>query len=257
MMLSPLIDLAPGQAHVWMMSIEQLDDAARLDYGALLTAAEKHRYRRFVHKGAGDQYLAGRALARSALSLHAQVEPPDWQFEFTTFGRPYIAKPEGYDDFDFNSSHAEGLVVCAIGRSIQVGIDVENLTRKIDPIALGRSVLSPQEFDSLCKIGAAERKDYFFSLWTLKESYIKMRGAGLSMPLDSFWFERHEASHSIRFVAGPPDPSERLAFFEGAPTSAHILALAISGWTQRSTPTFQWMSNDLRPAALIDLKHPG
>jgi 4'-phosphopantetheinyl transferase len=44
-----------------------------------------------------------------------------------------------------------------------------------------------------------QQLDRFVSLWTLKESYVKARGFGLSAPLDAFAFEVNGDIIMIRF----------------------------------------------------------
>nr|WP_246428006.1 4'-phosphopantetheinyl transferase superfamily protein [Paenibacillus phyllosphaerae] len=65
-----------------------------------------------------------------------------------------------------------------------VGIDIE----KVVPISpeLADRVFSAQESMDLRQKPEHERVNLFFELWTLKESYIKAVGVGLTLSLKSF-----------------------------------------------------------------------
>ena len=47
---------------------------------------------------------------------------------------------------------------------------------------------APTEVTALRSLPAAQQPERFFVYWTLKESYIKARGLGLSLPLAEFAF---------------------------------------------------------------------
>ena len=95
------------------------------------------------------------------------------------YGKPYI---QGAEDFFFSASHSGKWVVTAYGSS-QVGADVEVIKSGSASIAEGCFTQSEQDYVFAEDEGADER---FIKLWTLKESYIKYLGTGLSTPLDSF-----------------------------------------------------------------------
>ena len=85
------------------------------------------------------------------------------------------------NDLQFNLSHSGIWVVCAVD-NLPVGIDVE----RIQPIDLdiSKNYFSPDEHQDL--LAKDDKYAYFFTLWSLKESYIKIVGKGLSLPLNSF-----------------------------------------------------------------------
>ncbi len=101
-------------------------------------------------------------------------------FGANRYGKPFLV---GAGDFHFNLSHSGEWVVCVID-SAPVGIDIEMIRPVEQDIA--RGFFSPVEYGDLMAKSEAERLHYFFSLWTLKESYIKVLGEGLSRALDSF-----------------------------------------------------------------------
>ncbi|MEI5992045.1 hypothetical protein A5881_003601 [Enterococcus termitis] len=96
------------------------------------------------------------------------------------YGKPYI---KGVPELYFNISHSGDYVCCAVSDE-EVGIDVERINLSID-IRNFKTFFPEEEW---CQIISKSKNsiDNFFSLWTLKESYVKKIGKGLSKNLNSF-----------------------------------------------------------------------
>lgn len=92
--------------------------------------------------------------------------------------------------FHYNVSHSGVWVVSAFAEHAAVGIDVEKI-RPID-IELSDCFFSKKETFNLRLQPEPLQLSYFYKLWTLKESYIKAKGEGLSIPLDTFSFVLNE-----------------------------------------------------------------
>ena len=96
------------------------------------------------------------------------------------YGKPFIY---GEENFFFSVSHSGKWVVIAYGPS-QVGADVEFIKSGSSPIA--KNCFTQAELEYINGSGDKGVDERFIKLWTLKESYIKYLGTGLSIPLDSF-----------------------------------------------------------------------
>lgn len=170
---------------------EKITDPGLLrQYKSLLSELELLQMSRFHFPRHQHQYLITRALVRSSLSIYYHTEPDEWEFGKNRFGKPEISCPDRQSKIGFNLSHTHGLILCGIVRNFQIGVDIENQLRPtfLDYETLSRH-FSVQETQALLKLPAKQRKQRFFDLWTLKESYIKARGHGLSIPLDKFSFK--------------------------------------------------------------------
>ena len=71
-----------------------------------------------------------------------------------------------------------------------------------------------------------QRQDRFFEYWTFKESYVKARGLGMSIPLQRFGFQL-VGERLVQLVADPTldDNVNRWRFWQCRPTLDHLLAL--------------------------------
>lgn len=84
----------------------------------------------------------------------------------------------------FNLSHSGNLVICAVSEKAEVGCDIEKTEQKTQGVA--ERFFHRNEVEYLQKFQGQERNEMFFRLWTWKESYIKMTGEGLHLPLREF-----------------------------------------------------------------------
>jgi 4'-phosphopantetheinyl transferase len=196
----------------------------------LLTAEELSKQERFHFARDRHRYLLTRTLVRSVLSRYAPVPPQAWQFANGPFGRPRIDAPGAAEahGLDFNLSHTDGLIVLALARNIDIGVDVESLGRKA-ALDVADHYFSPAEAQGLSALPSALKAERFFELWTLKESYIKARGMGLQIPLDSFGFALDDHG-GIDFAladshTGDNDTAQRWQFWQLRPTREHLVAL--------------------------------
>ncbi|WP_394823784.1 4'-phosphopantetheinyl transferase family protein [Pendulispora albinea] len=179
--------LPKNEVHLWCVAWTRLTDPALLArYESLLTEEETTSYRRFYFEEGRREYLMTRALVRDVLSRYEpDVAPARWRFVRSSYGRPSIAPELGVRNLVFNLSNTKGLVVCAVGRD-ELGCDVEPIDRGEKVLPIADSVFSPNELATLRALPEAKQTRRAIELWTLKESFIKARGMGLSLPLDRF-----------------------------------------------------------------------
>lgn len=230
---------------VWLTSLAAVDDDRLMGYAPLLSEAERIRWRRFLVRDAADQYLVGRALLRTTLSRYAPVPAKAWVFTTNAYGCPYVSEPASFRALRFNLSHTAGLVACAVTSGGEVGIDVENTARQVDPLELAPTVFAKPEIEQVAATPQTDRRALFFAYWTLKEAYIKARGLGVSLALDGFWFDLDGAVPRIHFAAGCPDWPERWHFGRWQPTPSHALALAVATPSQRAPRIrLRWVTPD-------------
>ena len=217
---------------VWLTYYDEIvDDRQIASLRLLLNAAEVDQERRFYFAEDRKRYLVTRAMVRTLLSRYAPVEPEQWTFSTNDYGRPRIAEeitssqPLARDLF-FNISHTRGLIALAITRARDLGVDVENIASRHVSLDVARAYFSPNEVEDLFRAPPDLQQDRFFEYWTFKESYIKARGMGLSLPLDRFSFQfPHQDSVRISIDPDLEDDAERWSFWQYRPTPDYLMAI--------------------------------
>lgn len=225
----PVLPLNRGEAHLWYTLPESLTDPQLLhSYQALMTPEERVRQQRFHFEKGRHEYLVTRALVRTVLSRYAGVDPHEWRFVSNAYGRPEIASPPHLPPLRFNLSHTEGLIVCIVALDREVGVDVENLERPGETVEIADQFFSPTEARALRALPLEAQRQRFFDYWTLKESYIKARGMGVSLPLDQFSFHV-ETGCPIRISFDPrmKDDPYSWQFDQFQITCQHLISVAI------------------------------
>jgi 4'-phosphopantetheinyl transferase len=241
--------LAVGQVDVWLAAPDQISADDLRSYERLMSADEHARWTRFVVPKPRLQHLVARALLRTTLSRYVDVAPRQWQFGTNAYGRPHVAAPTLACDLRFNISHTDGLVALAVTKGLEIGVDVENVTRSRDVSQLAPSVFAPAEVAALERTSELDRPDVFFAFWTLKEAYIKARGMGLSLKLDGFAFDLSGPHPRVSFNDRCPDDASRWQFRRYRPTATHALAVAVSAPEDVVDVRLIWAVPDAQPDA--------
>lgn len=96
-------------------------------------------------------------------------------------GKPYLAE---YPNIFFNLSHSGDTVMCAVSDG-EVGCDVEK-TASVD-MRIANRFFHESEAAAISELSDEnERRQLFYRLWTLKESFMKTTGLGFALPLRDF-----------------------------------------------------------------------
>jgi 4'-phosphopantetheinyl transferase len=170
-----------------------------------------------------------RVLARHVLSRYVGVEPAALAFATNAYGRPRVANPAAASAaVRFNISHTNGLIALAVASGREVGVDVENVRDREATIDIADRFFAPDEVGALREESVENQAFRFFEYWTFKESYIKARGMGLSIPLDKFSF-KFPARERVELSIGAEleDDPRRWAFVQLMPTREHLLAACV------------------------------
>lgn len=129
--------------------------------------------------------VLGKGLLEFALKKEYGAELKNLHLDRGDKGKPFLRERPW---IHFNVSHTRGIVVLALS-DLPVGIDVEEIRPYTQAVA--RRILTPSERDQVSwwtRTGRFQGEKNFFRYWTLKESYVKATGQGLSFPFGNLEF---------------------------------------------------------------------
>lgn len=196
-----------------------------------LSQDERSRYERIVFAEKKHEYLVTRVLCRQLLGKLLGDSPAQLAFDLGAYGRPELRASSSCNPdavrVRFNLSNTRGLVACAVTWDFDVGVDVEDMERNTATTAVADRFFSPHEVSALRALAPHHQARRFFELWTLKEAYIKARGLGLAIPLESFSFVVSEAGRpGIDFEPSVGDEPTAWCFEQAFPSPTHAMAIA-------------------------------
>ena len=227
--------LSDDEIQVWSIALELSIEACSSFY-ELLSEPERSRAATFRCQSDQRRFIATRGLLRRLLAVYLQHDAAELLIGSNPFGKPELYRlGEAETEVCFNYSHSNSLAVFAFARSRRVGVDVEHVEADVAEDSIAERFFCPGEVSALRSLPKVRQSTAFFKCWTRKEAYVKARGEGFSIPLESF-----DVS-SDRVVAGAGCRS-RWSVFSFEPLPGYMAAVAGEGWDWR--------------VALIDQPHP-
>lgn len=150
----------------------------------LIDLEKKYKVEKFVNKKDKIRTVIGEILIRTIIVENLKISNKYIRFNKNQYGKPYL---KDFPNFNFNISHSGDYALCAIDDK-PIGIDVEEV-KHIEYEEIAKNFFATKEFKHIVNQDLKFQLYRFYEIWTLKESYIKCCGQGLSIPLKSFCIE--------------------------------------------------------------------
>jgi len=149
------------------------------------------RYKNFVVQ---QRSLIGDLIVRRFYAKELKINPFHLEFDYNEHEKPSL---KNFPKAHFNISHSGDFVVVAFS-DCPVGIDIEK--NKGNRLAVAKRFFAKEELNDLFAYPEGEKQiEYFYQLWTLKESYMKAIGKGISMSLSSFSFKKYYTDFRLHY----------------------------------------------------------
>jgi 4'-phosphopantetheinyl transferase len=158
-----------------------------------ISAEERIRAEKFRFDDDRNTFIASHAILRLILSKKLGINPRDILFDKDANTKPVLHNSE----LGFNVTHTRDAFALAVSDSGYVGIDIEEVNRKVDFKSIIDSHFSRREQDFITE-KENETAERFFLLWTRKEALLKAFGVGVTTDLKSFNVYNGEDINRVR-----------------------------------------------------------
>lgn len=175
--------LSPSDVHLWRIRLDQSDEVHRRlrDW---LDDEEREKAGRFRFEDRQRVACVSRGALREILAAYLSESPAALRFGVNVHGKPFLVGSSGA--LRFNLSHSRGWALVGVTLDSEIGVDIEAVSDQRRTEDLAGRYFSPAEQAEYGRLSDDLRLLAFYCGWTRKEAYIKARGRGLSLPLDSF-----------------------------------------------------------------------
>lgn len=185
---------------------------------------DKKHYDTAKNPGYKYRYLLGRALIKHTLSACLETSVDQIQLQYGNYGKPFIP---GFAHIDFNLSHTQDILVLAVTKLGQIGIDIESSNRFLDQLQIAETICTDFELQEVNSLPQDLRNPFLLQLWTLKEAFSKSLGLGLHKNFSSFGFQKTASQFHLVDLENQTKPVTNLSFFSDIFLEKYRLSLAL------------------------------
>ena len=168
--------VSAAEIHVWRAEL------ARPEWPShdLLPTAERERARRMRRPRDRRRWAASRWALRGVLARYLDQDPVAVAISLGERGKPALGSAAA---LHFNLSHSGELVLIAVAKEREVGVDVEEIDPRRDVLPLAERALEPAASAAIRATPPEARAIVFHEAWTKQEAIVKCAGSGLGRPL--------------------------------------------------------------------------
>lgn len=193
-------ELRLGQAHLWRYSLNVSSERLAM-LAATLDRSEQERAAALRAAQLRARFIVGRGLLRETLARYAATPPEALRLRVGACGKPAL---DGEPDsgLRFNLSHCDDLLLIAVTRQREVGVDLERVRPITSMAQIAESLFSAEERAALEGAAAELREWRFVQLWTRHEAIAKGGGGGLARaPTDELGWSIFELNPAPGYIA--------------------------------------------------------
>lgn len=165
---------------LWLEELTVTDEAYRY-YWSLLDKNEQDKALRFAQAMHRRRYVASHAKLRLILSDYLALPPEQIGYAVQAFGKPMIVIDGVAQEVKFNLAHSDNKMLAAVGLDSEIGVDIECWNKRIDCASIASICFAEAERCFWNGLPESGKDEFFYRLWTRKESFIKAVGVGLGL----------------------------------------------------------------------------
>ena len=239
------LSLRTEDVHVWSACLD-VDPSSVPVLEQALNDEERGRAQRFHRDGDRADFIVAHYVLRSILGRYREIGPEHLRFRYGPHGKPYLVQEEGRPAVCFNLSHSNRMMLCAMTREREIGIDIEHVRPKSASLEVAERFFAPGEVAALRALPDERFSVAFFACWTRKEAYIKARGEGLSHPLDTFEVSVEPGLKNVGLQTyDDPHEASRWSLQDLSPMAGYVGAIAVQG-RGHDISYWQWPTSEYR-----------
>jgi 4'-phosphopantetheinyl transferase len=212
--------------HVWLIPLPETGPLSP-GLATCLSEEEAARAARFIFERDRARFIVAHAALREILAGYVGEEAGVIAVTVAEQGKPFL---EAHPEVQFNLSHSGRYAMLAVARGREVGVDIERISDGRPARDIAERFFAPGEVEALLATAEELQTEAFFAIWSRKEAYIKARGEGLRIPLDSFEVSLGDAATLLK-----AEDREQWGMCSLAAPEGYAAALVVegSGWRVR------------------------
>lgn len=224
--IAPEIELAADSVEIYHSNWQGLAPVPAAEELRILSQPEREFLSRLRKPEDRVSYAKAHILLRRSLQKYTGVAAADLEFTTSTTGKPELIRSRGLQHIEFNLTHCETMVACAISLT-PVGIDVEPNFRVLEPETI-QHILHREEWQLLQGVNASDQATEIMHFWTCKEAALKALGLGLSIEPNQVLIRLADEREAIAHIPVPHNTTAQCIrlYRNLSPLTAHSLTVA-------------------------------